>query len=103
PDEMHDADGLRQSHGRTPFLYSLTDVPDAIASTRSASNAVASGFPADRAACALPASPFGSSIAAPIRPARTAGVSVLCGRTSAPPVAASAAALAAWSWSSACG
>ena len=103
-DEMHRADRLRHLHGRAPFLNSATDLPDAIASARSASNRAASGFPADLAAAAMRRQPVGivhqrrrSSAAS------RSGESVDCGCTSAPPAAASAAALAAWSWSSACG
>src|SRR5690606_33586292 len=43
-DEMHQTDRLRHLHERTPFLNSSTDLPDAIASARSASNRAASGF-----------------------------------------------------------
>src|SRR6185369_10669131 len=102
-DEVHQADCLRHLHDRTASLNARTVFPDAIDSVRSASNRVALGLPADLAASAIVASLFGSSISAPISVARRSGESVDWGWSSAPPAAASAAALAAWSWSSACG
>src|SRR5690606_29838331 len=102
-DEMHQADRLRHLHGRAPFLKSWIGIPDAIASARSASNRAASGFPADLAADAMDSSLSGWEMASPIRVARRSVDSVDCGCSSAPPAAASAAALAAWSWSSAWG
>src|SRR5690606_16073234 len=102
-DEMHDADCLRHLHARILPLNAATDWPDAIASVRSASNRVASGRPADLAAAAIAARRSGASSRAPTSPAIFCGVSVDWAWTSAPPAAASAAALAAWSWSSACG
>src|SRR5690606_12500433 len=61
-DEVHDADCLRHLHARALPLNSAMDSPDAIASARSASNRVASGFPAVFAACAIAVSLSGASI-----------------------------------------
>src|SRR5690606_21254113 len=52
-DEMHDADCLRHFHARVLPLNAAVNSPDAIASTRSASNCVAFGLPTERAACAI--------------------------------------------------
>src|SRR6185312_7516205 len=102
-DEMHQADRFRHLHARCPFLKSATPTPPAIASVRSASNRAASGFPAERAAAAMESSRALSSIMALISADRRSGDRLSWRCTSAPPAFASAAAFAAWSWSSACG
>src|SRR5690606_32836874 len=99
-DDMDGAEGGREFHGRV--FWPICAIP-ATRMTSSASRSAASTRPAAFAAAAMAESRAGSPKSRASSSASRSAVRSDCRIRIAPPAAASAEALANWSWSSACG